>query len=474
MVHVSLRTYHDILYTSKGIIMNINEMLNNKKIDCSCGKEHFCSVKTVIIEEAALGSVPDILEEAGCRKAFFLYDRNTYLAAGYKLSEIIKYSGIQAVHYVIEENRPVPDEKTIGTVLLNFDSDCNIIAAVGSGTINDISRFISFKLKLPYIIIATAPSMDGFASSVAPLISGGMKTTYPAHAPYAIIGDLDILKNAPAEMIAAGIGDILGKYTSLCDWEIAHIITGEYKCEALMSLVRQALHEVTANINMIAGRDTEGIKSLMEALVLSGIAMSYAGNSRPASGSEHHLSHYWEMISLMKGEEHALHGTQVGVAAVAVLKAYELLAACDVDFSERVGYARTNAAMYCSRCWEKYIRSIYGRAADQVIALEASVKKNYPSNVLPRIDKIENAWEDIKGIIKGLPSADNIKGILSRLPAPYSPAGINVDKDAFESGFKAAKELRNRYGLLQLLFDLGLTEDIASDVWEYFIHGCSL
>jgi glycerol-1-phosphate dehydrogenase [NAD(P)+] len=172
------------------------------------------------------------------------------------------------------------------------------------------------------------------------------------------------------------------------------------------------------------------------------------------------------MMSLMQGKEHALHGTQVGVAAVAVLRAYELLASCDIDFS----CVKYNAAMYCSQCWEKQMRAIYGRAADAVIALEATAKKNYPSNVLSRIDTIEKQWKDIKGIIKGLPTADSIKSILSRLPAPYSPAGINVDKNAFVNGFIAAKELRNRYGLLQFLFDLGLTEDIASKVWEYFIQ----
>lgn len=444
--------------------MNISEVLLNDKItDCSCKEQHSCAVKTVIIEEAALNRVPDILSEAGCKKVFFLYDRNTYIAAGLKLTKILDDSRIQSTHYIIDENRPVPDEKTIGSVLLNFDPACDFIAATGSGTINDIGRFISFRLKLPYMIIATAPSMDGFASSVAPLISGGMKTTYPAHAPYAIVGDLDVLKKAPMEMITAGIGDILGKYTSLCDWEIAHMILGEYHCEALTAMVRQALHAVINSIDMIKERSIGGIKSLMEALVLSGITMSYAGNSRPASGSEHHLSHYWEMMSLMKGEEHALHGTQVGVAAVAVLKAYELLAAWDIDFS----YARNNAALYCSQCWEKYIRATYGRAADQVITLEASVQKNYPSNVIFRLKVIEPLWKDIKGIICSLPTADSIKNILSLLPAPSTPAEINVDQDTFAGGFKAAKELRNRYGLLQLLFDLGLTERLALRVWEY-------
>ena len=152
-----------------------------------------------------------------------------------------------------------------------------------------------------------------------PLIVDHMKTTYEAQVPYAILGDLAIIRNAPMNMIAAGVGDILGKYTCLCDWAVAHMLNGEYHCTAIEQLVRHSIATVTAGIANAKNRDAAAISSIMEALIYSGIAMSFAGNSRPASGSEHHLSHYWEMMYLFEGKKPVLHGTKVGIGTIAVL-----------------------------------------------------------------------------------------------------------------------------------------------------------
>jgi glycerol-1-phosphate dehydrogenase [NAD(P)+] len=425
---------------------------------------HSAPINYVQIEEDALQSLPEILRSVSYIRPFLLYDSTTYAVAGEAVRLILDHASLPHSQYILEENEPTPDEIAIGRILIHFDRSCDILIAVGSGTLNDLARFISYQLKLPYIIIATAPSMDGFASNVAPLIVNHMKTTYEAHTPAAILGDTKLTRTAPMNMISAGIGDILGKYTCLCEWEIAHQITGEYHCSTIEGIVRISLETVVANIDKACSRSTEAINSIMEALVLSGIAMSFAGNSRPASGSEHHLSHYWEMMFLFQGKKPVLHGTKVGIGTIAVMRAYEILMSMDIDFNK----AREHAKRYSQLQWEALIKETYGQAAASVIALEKEHHKNDPVNVLSRIELMERHWNKLREAVSHMPSSNTVRDYLTTLEAPASPMSVGIDRDTFLNSFRVAKELRNRFGLLQILFDLGLTDEIANQVWEYF------
>jgi len=436
----------------------------SKTYSCTCGKEHSIPIQQILIEEDAILKIPKLIYELGYKKPFFIYDLTTFSIVGLKIDDLLASSNLSFGKYILPCAEPTPDEATLGELLIHLDQSCDLIIAVGTGTLNDLSRFLSYKLKLPYMIIATAPSMDGFASNVAPLIVNHMKTTYEAQIPLAILADTNLLKDAPMNMIAAGIGDILGKYTCLCDWEIAHVINEEYHCDAIVTMVNQSLQTVVSNIDMAKSRNTSGVKSIMEALVLSGIAMSYAGNSRPASGSEHHLSHYWEMMFLFDGKQPVLHGTKVGIGTIAVIKAYELLMSRNIDFEK----AKEHASLYSKNDWTAEIKSAYKEAADAVIALECEIGKNAPANVLPRLNRLEESWSSLNNIAAKLPSSDFIRHILLSLDAPASPMAVGIDKATFINSFLYAKDLRNRFGLLQILSDLGLTEEIAEEVWNYF------
>ena len=431
---------------------------------CDCRKNHRVDIKNIIVSDTALSSLPDTIVSMDRKKAFVLYDATTYPLIGKKIEHLFVSHEISFTSYTLKDQEPVPDEATIGEVFMHYDKTCDIMIAVGSGTLNDISRFISSQINLPYIIVATAPSMDGFASNVAPLITNHMKITYEAHMPIAIIADANLLSKAPMEMLAAGIGDILGKYTSLCDWEIAHIVTGEYHCSSIVKMVNKSITTITEQFELVQKRDPAVILSIMEGLVLSGIAMSYAGNSRPASGSEHHLSHYWEMIFLFQGKKSILHGTKVGIGTIAVLKAYELLLQKPIDFE----VVRKEALSYSQEKWETKMKESYFEASDSIIDLEEKIGKNKPQNVIERLNIIEEKWDRISETIRKLPTADRIVEILHSLKAPVDPVSIGIDKETFINSFLVAKELRNRYGLLQMLFDLCLCEVIALEVWEYF------
>ena len=342
--------------------------------------------------------------------------------------------------------------------MMRFDQDCDLIIAVGSGTINDLSRFISFRLKRPYIVAATAPSMDGYASMVAPLITHNLKTTYTAGVPYAIIGDLDVLAEAPAEMIAAGFGDIMGKITGLADWKLAALITGEYYCSTVAELVETAVNRTISLRDKLVQRDKAALKGLMEALTITGVAMAYVGNSRPASGSEHHLAHYWEIRALLAGDkEHALHGSSVGVGARLVLRLHEYLREAGLS-SHRVA-AASPAFDYSG--WEKEIRRAYGRAAAEVLHLEETEGKNSPEGQKQRLTTAAERWDEIAEVSRVLPKSRELGEMLAAVGGAASPSEIGVGPELLWDSLVYGKELRARYTILQLLYDLGRLHEFA-------------
>jgi len=305
--------------------MRIEDMVN-LSFKCSCGRNHSVDIKKISISSNVISEVLNIASKYKEGKIFLLADNNTYLISGKNIEEELKKEQFNVKSYVFQTVYPlVPDEKALGRLLVEIEEDTSLIISIGSGTLNDLGRILSFKLKIPYIIVGTAPSMDGYASCVSPLIINGFKTTYKAVYPMAIIADLKAMKSAPKEMITAGFGDIIGKYTALTDWKLSKDLNDEYYCEKTVRLVKNAIEKCVNNIDGIINRQDSSIKSLAEALILSGAAIGLIGNSRPASGAEHHLAHYWEMDFLSKGKPHPLHGNSVGVGAVVIASLYEMI-----------------------------------------------------------------------------------------------------------------------------------------------------
>ena len=295
----------------------IKEMAN-MEFQCSCGRLHKIEMKHIYVGEGVHAKIVDIVKEISPKEILIISDKNTYKALGKNVEDKIKEVGYNFKNIILStgEGDLVPDERTIGRLLVEVNDETELLVAVGSGSINDVSRIVSARTKIPYVIVGTAPSMDGYASTVSPLIIDGTKLTYPGIHPYAILADSNIMKNAPFEMICAGFGDILGKYTALSDWMLSHKINDEYFCHTTEKLVREAMDKCFESIEGAVNRDPKAIEYIAEALILSGVAMTLTGNSRPASGAEHHLSHYWEIDKLSKKLEHPLHGNSVGVGTI--------------------------------------------------------------------------------------------------------------------------------------------------------------
>lgn len=294
---------------------------------CACGKSHKVDIQAIRVGSGVIQELPGILRDLGASHIFLVTDNYTYEAAGRQVEQLLDQAGLAYHKRVFQTETPlVPNEYALGSVLAAMTSQDDMLLAVGSGTLNDVTKYVSARTGIPYVIAATAPSMDGYASTVAPTILDGFKTTLPAVYPAAIVADVDILKDAPMPMLTAGFGDIIGKFTSLADWRLSHQLNGEYYCPEVAGVIEAAVETCAANAQALAQREPQAIQAVTEALILSGLAMGMVGVSRPASGAEHQMAHYWEMDALRRGEEHPLHGNAVGVGTVLAASLYEMAA----------------------------------------------------------------------------------------------------------------------------------------------------
>lgn len=432
-----------------------------KPFKCSCGRTHSTGLEGCTVGAGVLTSLVDYVEKYGFKKVYVACDEITYGIAGEKVMNILHDANIDAKAHVFTGGRFIPNEESLGKLMIDAPRDLDLVVAVGTGSINDMCRFFSYQMNVPYAIVATAAPMDGFASSGAALMVDNIKQTIPAQTPLFIIGDTDILCGAPARMISAGLGDLLGKFTCLNDWRVSKIVNDEYYCDTVLNLVKDCIENVLKNADKAASRDPKVIGDIMEGLVLTGVAMSFVGNSRPAAGCEHHLNHYWEAIEIQNGQIPVLHGIEVGLAEVVILKMTEFLRESRPDFDA----AREKAKQYDQAAWEEKMKEVYGTASDAIIELEHESKKNDPEGRLKRIDKIEENWDEIVKLMNDyMPSAERMIEILKSLDAPYFPSQVGFSDEMLYNALVYGKENRARYTLLSMMGDLGVLEDLAKKV----------
>lgn len=304
--------------------LSINEMPRTE-FDCSCGRHHNFSVQEMSIRKGAIEDLPKMAEPFKDRKILVVFDNNTYKVAGKRAVELLKENGFNVKELLFDtgDDILIPDEKTLGLILQEQDLDTSLMIAVGSGVLNDSVKFVTSRTGLPYIIVATAPSMDGYVADGAPIFSRGHKYSPVAHLTYGLVGDTDILKTAPDDLIQAGFGDMVGKITAIADWDLSVKANGDYRCDTCVELTNRAMKITFDSCDKLPQRDPEALGNLLEGLTLTGVAMALVNISRPASGGEHMLSHYWEMDYVERGLNPNHHGIQVGVATPVLARFFE-------------------------------------------------------------------------------------------------------------------------------------------------------
>ncbi len=433
--------------------MNIEQYLKEFENEvCDCQKAHVFTVSHICIEKGAIEKLPEFIIDFKAKKPFILADKNTFEAAGKKVCEILENASISYKKYVFSTGDIEPDEKAVGSAIMHFDNTCDLVIAVGSGVINEIGKILANTAKLPYFIVCTAPSMDGYASASSSMSMDGLKVSLASKCADVIIGDIEVLKNAPMKMLQAGLGDMLAKYISIAEWRIAHEITGEYYCERVATLIRTALKRCVENAEGLLNREDEAVKAVFEGLVIGGVAMAFAGVSRPASGVEHYFSHVWDMRGLEFGTKVDLHGIQCAVATNIAAELYEKVLKITPDKQKALGYAKS----FVYQDWANELKAFLGTGADAMIALESKEGKYNVEKHAKRLDIILEKWDKLCGIIREeIPSQQEIEGILDKIGAPKTAKEIGIDCD-LTTTLKATKDIRDKYVLSRLLWDLGL------------------
>ena len=430
----------------------------NQQLECSCGRTHYAPIRAIKIGPDALMTLPNYVERFGYRKPYILCDPVTYEIAGKQCETLLAEAGITSSVLVIRHLGY--DEATLGEIVLNKPDDCDLMIACGTGQISDILRFSSFKLGLPCFTIPTAAPMDGFSASVGIMNVNNLKATMPAHSTEVIIGDTNILKNAPFRMTLAGFGDLIAKLNALNDWRLDVLVNDHHYCENNDRMVTDYVNDILSKSEKLKERDPEAIGDVMNALLLTGAAISLYGSSRPISGAEHHMSHYWEVLGEQTGKPYAMHGEQAAVGTVLALRMVELVRRQRVDFEK----ARDVAKQFCYEVWENNIRRTYGAAAETILELERKSQKNAVEGRLRRIDAIEKKWPEIVELFNGVCPSEKLRCLLKELGCPADPKDIGVTPEILKDTLMVCKETRARYTVLQLAWDLELLDPLSDQI----------
>ena len=329
-------------------------------------------------------------------------DDNTYPVLGQQVEGALKDRGCDVSTIILRGPEIIADEQYCVQVLLHADRADRTYLAVGSGTITDVTRFVSHRTKAAFISIPTAPSVDGYTSPSASMVIARLKQTVVAQPPIAIFADLATLCAAPRALIAAGFGDMLGKYTALADWKLGHLLWNEPYSESVARRVQRALQGCVDNAELIGRSGEAGIRGLMDGLLDSGLCMLEFGNSRPAAGAEHYMSHYLELKLLWENRPAILHGAKVGLATILVAQRYEQLR----QLTRQQALDRLKFSTQPDREQEiQYIRAVYGPIADQVVA-EQSPFLDMSADAYDQLkQRISEHWTDIQDIAAGVPEA---------------------------------------------------------------------
>ena len=421
--------------------MAVSEILEQFRKPCICGKQHTLVTDTVYIGHDASEKLGAYLAEKNMTDGVVIADTNTAPAAGEALAEALGFPllVISGSSHATEIVCAEVQERLAGmTPVPAFYIAC------GSGSLHDITRYIACENDVPFLSYPTAASVDGFVSGVAAMTFRGTKVTYPSRSPLALFADPAVFANAPERLTASGVGDLLGKYICLADWKISNILTGEYICPALIQIEEDVLAAMEAAAEKSASDKEAYVTRVMEGLVLSGLAIQLCGNSRPASGAEHHLSHFWEM-QCINPELPALHGEQVGVGALKMLSYYK---------EARETFARPFVYRPETVFAESTLAPVYGKCLSDILH-ENLPDGTYQSSSLAALsrDILIEKQAEVRAVLDALPSEEHLYAVMKRCGCKTTLSELTLPEDAefLSKTLAFAPYVRNRLTFLKLL-----------------------
>ena len=414
--------------------MDLNKILADMK-NCPCGREHTFATKVVDISSGLVNRAGKVLAEAGFPKKILLVADENTLGASAGLLESLNAAGYETKKLVYKDMKYARVESVREVEALCYDVEG--VLSVGTGSLNDICRVASYETGKRFAIFATAPSMDGFASDTAPIIENNFKNSWKAEQPEIILADTKILADSPVELKAAGFGDIIAKYIGLVDWKISNLLTDEYYCDNIANLTMQAIKKVVAMGEHVTDANEEAAGSVMEALVFTGLAMKLAGTSRPASGAEHVVSHFWECRKLLEGIWPEFHGKKVGVATVLVNRIYRNVATRLTDIDP----------IPDPTDWDD-VKAVFGEKM-----VDEMMKVNTPT-ITDKIDlaRFKAKWPEIRTLILNtLPTDEEMVRMMRTAGAAILPDEVHINDEMLALGLRYHGYMRYRVLLTRLM-----------------------
>ncbi len=411
--------------------------------------EHF----PVYIGQDAVGELLRFCQARGFERFLLVADRNTERVMGRAVTEALRGAGADVIPVLLDGAEIVADEEYLVQVLLRLDQEPCVFVAVGSGTITDITRFVSHRTRSPFISVPTAASVDGYTSMGAPLVIRNVKVNIKCHSPIAIFADLGVLCAAPTRLTAAGFGDLLGKLVAVADWQLGNVLWDERYDAAIAARSRGAALAAAPLADRLAAGDADAVRLLMDGLAETGFCMLDFGASFPASGAEHHMSHLWELKLLREGRPAIFHGAKVGIASIITAGVYEQVR----SMSRAEASARLAQTRLPDRAAEiAAIREGYLAITDEVVASHTPFLEMTEARFDALKARILDRWDEIQAIAAAVPAPATLADWLARAGGVTLGSQVGLGDDEVALATRCAHYLRNQFTVLKLGRMLGL------------------
>jgi len=408
---------------------------------------------TTYIGKSAEQELVKFCKDNGYTQFVLVTDQNLYPFFAEKVEQTLREQNWDVNTIVLTGNPVTPDDRYLVKILTQVDNSPRVYISVGSGTLTDMTRFVAHRTKSPFISLPTAPSQDGYASSGSALTLDGMKQTIYSAPPVAIFADLKVLSHAPREMIASGFGDVFGKFTALADWALGKLIWQDAYSVEIAERTRKSLMRCVHLIENLEEQWEENIQALTEALIDVGLCMLITGNSRPASGSEHSCSHFWEMKLMRQGRPVSFHGVKVGYAATLIAERYQWLGKMHLDDVQR---QLASTPMPSREAEEATMEAVFGPIAEQVKSTQKAFLGLSLEDYAALQQRIVERWDDIQAIASTVPSPDEMRALLIKAGLPTEPGAMHLAEEDVSEALAYGHYLRNPFTVIKLLRMMGM------------------
>ena len=396
---------------------------------CVCGREHTLETKKVVVEYNALANFEQYMEDVGLagKRRAVVYDTMVY--------QLTEGKHVKADQEIVLEAKGLHAEDTLIEEMMKQLDNPEVLVAFGAGTIMDFGRYPAYKLGIPFVAIPTLASSDGFTANICSAILNGQKKSTPMCAPILVVADLDIIKGAPARLVASGINDILAKYISLTDWRIAKIVANEYYCPMVAELAEHALKLMREAADKYAATGVADHEAMTMAQMESGLTMQLLNHSRAASGAEHLMAHLVELHPPRFEKAEGIHGECVGVGTFECIKVYHELA------------KKTPKAKPFQPLTEEWVREKFGER------LMPGIMKENENDVLATFpaQNIVDHWDEIRELIAKIPPVEEMEKLYSDCRCKYRPEDIGIDPSLADEMLEISAAIRNRLTLIRML-----------------------